>query len=200
MAISIFPAKGDSLVRDWTVSQLLDDAAARDGDRIAVRAGDLSWTYQELRADSERLAEFLHTHFQPGEHVAIWGSNSAPWLLYQLAAARAGLVLVTLNPALLAREVESLLRQSRSAGLIMDLEYRGADLAAIVDGIRPALPALRTVLRMADWRDHLAAAPSGNLTITSQPDDVAMILYTSGTTGAPKGVQLHVSPFASHVP
>lgn len=191
MAKAIFPANGASSLHDMTISQLLDQTVSRAGSHPAVRAGDLSWTYGELKGDSDRLARFLASRFQPGDHVAIWGANSAPWLLYQLAAARAGLVLVTLNPALLAREVESLLRQSRSVGLIMDSAFRGVDLEAIVAQLRPSLPSLREVLRTADWRDHIASAPEGEIEVASRPDDVAMILYTSGTTGAPKGVQLH---------
>src|SRR5437764_9947007 len=99
MGKAIFKADEGAELRDWTVSQLLDAAAGRAGGRLALRDGELSWTYLQLKADSERLARFLLSRFDPGEHVAIWGSNSGPWLLYQLASARAGLVLVTLNPA-----------------------------------------------------------------------------------------------------
>jgi fatty-acyl-CoA synthase len=191
MGKAIFRADESLELRDWTVGQLLDDATTRAGDRLAVQDGVLAWTYVALKADSERLARYLLTHFEPGEHVAIWGSNSGPWLLYQLAAAQAGLVLVTLNPALRSLEVEALLRQSRSVGLIVDAEYRGVDLGAIAAAVRPSLRALRTVLAAANWREHIAAAPEGSIEVFVSPDDTAMILYTSGTTGTPKGVELH---------
>lgn len=191
MGKAIFPAERTGKMQDWTVSQLLDEAVRRGGERVALRDGDLCWTFRELKADSERLARYLLTQFEPGENLAIWGSNSAAWFLYQLAAARSGLVLVTLNPALRTVEVEALLRQSRSAGLIMDAEHRGTDLGAIVTSISPTLPTLRIILRIADWRDHIANAPDKPIQFGPRPDDTAMILYTSGTTGAPKGVKLH---------
>ncbi|MBB4643027.1 AMP-binding protein, partial [Rhizorhapis suberifaciens] len=183
------PAKSE--LRDWTVGQLLAHAAQEAGDRLALKDGQLSWTYNELYADSARLARFLLSCFKPGEHIAIWASNSGPWVLYQMAAAQAGLVLVTLNPALRSADVESLLRQSRSAGLIADPEHRGTNLPAIIDEIRPALPDLRTVLLTSDWQEHLANTPEDAIDVTVNPDDTALILYTSGTTGVPKGVMLH---------
>ena len=178
-------------IREWTVSDLLDHAAHVAGDRSAVRDGDLHWTYSELLRDSRRLAAYLQTCFSPGSHVAIWGVNSGPWLLFQLAAARAGLVLVTLNPALRGAEVEALLAQSRSVGLIMDSEHRGTDLTAVIAGCRGGLPLLRTVLDLSDWRALLDQAPDTSTEVAVSPSDTALLLYTSGTTGKPKGVMLH---------
>ena len=191
MGNATFSAESTGNLRDWTVSQLLNDAVERGGSQVALRDGPLSWTYSDLQEQSESLARYLLTLFRPGEHVAIWASNSAPWLLYQLASARAGLVLVTLNPALRRAEAEALLRQSQAVGLIADADHRGTDLEAIIAEIRPRLSQLRNVLRTADWRQHLAAAPNGELEIYAAPDDTAMILFTSGTTGTPKGVKLH---------
>ncbi len=191
MAKAFFPADQSSALRDWTVGQLLDDAAARAGERIAVRDGDLVWTYSDLKAHSENLSRYLLAQFKPGEHVAIWGANSAPWLLYQLAAAKAGLVLVTLNPALRTVEMEALLRQSRSVGVIVDEEFRGNNLPSIIEEVRPSLPDLRTVLATSDWAENVDKAPAGTVDVKVSPDDTAMILFTSGTTGKPKGVQLH---------
>ena len=191
MAQAYVAADTHLAVRDWTVGDLLRHAAGVAGDAVAVRHDGKAWTYAELLRDSEALAGALLTRFSPGERVALCGVNSAAWLLYQLAAAQAGLVLVTLNPALRGAEVEALLAQSRAVGLIMDAEHRGTDLTAIVAKRRGALPALHTVLMTADWRALIAAAPAGPLAVTVAPGDIAMILYTSGTTGTPKGVMLH---------
>ncbi|MEJ7935505.1 AMP-binding protein [Sphingobium sp. AN558] len=185
------PVHDRSEIRDWTVGQLLENAVEKAGDSIALKDGELTWTYKQLHADSARLARFLLAHFAPGDHVALWGANSGPWVLYQMAAAQAGIILVTLNPALRSAEVEALLRQSQSVGLISDLEYRGISLTGIIDEIRPSLPQLREVLLISDWSDHLADAPDDVIEVTVSPDDTALILYTSGTTGLPKGVKLH---------
>lgn len=192
-----FVAADTSLkLQDWTVGDLLQYAASEAPEAIALKqnAGGpqeaCTWTYTQLRADSRRLATFLLERFQPGEHVAIWASNSAQWTLYQLAAAQAGLVLVTLNPALREREVDALLRQSRSAGLIQDTEHRGTNLKSITEAIRPNLASLRVVLYTHEWRKHLAAAPGSEPNIHVKPSDPALLLYTSGTTGLPKGVVL----------
>ncbi len=183
-------------LQDWTVGDLLNHAVQAAPDRMALKHNQwetrpaCSWTYAQLQADTKRLAAFLLDHFKPGEHLAIWAANSAPWTLYQLAAAQAGLVLVTLNPALRGREVESLLRQSRAVGLIMDTVHRGTDLTAIIDELHPNLPLLRLVLRADDWQTHLSAAPNAPLNVAVSPSDPALLLYTSGTTGLPKGVVL----------
>lgn len=180
-----------SRIQDWTVGQLLKRAADSAPGRIAIKDGDRAWTYQQLQADSERLARTLLTHFKPREHVAIWGSNSGPWIVYQMAAAQAGLVLVTLNPALRLGEVEALLRQSQAVGLIADTEYRGFSLVDAIEGIRSSLLHLRTILLTRDWEDHIADAPEVRVDVEVTPDDTALILYTSGTTGLPKAVKLH---------
>lgn len=185
-------------LHDWTVGQLLGNAAQTTPDRVAIlqpvqAEGQIEerWTYADLLDRSRSLARYLLTQFSSGEHVAIWGANSARWAVYQLAAAQAGLVLVTANPALRAGEILYLLSHSRAAGIIMDNEHRGVDLRAIIDQLRPDLPDLRHVLSISDFASHRhEGSDSGAPIDLATPDDIALILYTSGTTGKPKAVRL----------
>lgn len=184
-------------LKEWSVGDLLEHAAARAPDTVALKQSAYwegyeacSWTYTQLRADSLRLATFLLGHFKTGENIAIWAANSAQWTLYQLAAAQAGLALVTLNPALRDREIGGLLQQSEATGLILDPTHRGCDLHAIIDGLNPKPPRLRTILRTEDWRKHLEEAPRSEPGLRIPARAPAMILFTSGTTGKPKGVVL----------
>lgn len=178
---------------------LLEWAAVQAPDRVAVKQpaqGELpavQWTYTEFLRDVRRLAAFLSRHFEHGDHVAIWAPNSAHWFLYQFAASHLGLVLVTLNPAMRQREIEFMLDKSQARGIIMEREFRGADLVAILAAARPALPNLHTVLFIDEWRTHVAQGNDTPPASRTQPSDPALIVFTSGTTGKPKAAVLSQS-------
>jgi fatty-acyl-CoA synthase len=148
------------------------------------------WSYAELLADSERVARALLGRFDPGERVAVWAPNCPQWLLLEFGAALAGLTLVTVNPALRAREVAYVLGQSRADGVVLAPAYRGADLAEMLTQVRGGLPGLREVISLADWDSFTASASPAERLPEVSPDDAAQIQYTSGTTGFPKGAVL----------
>ena len=146
----------------------------------------------ELYEEAHRAARALRARFEPGERVAIWAPNLPEWVIVEFAAAMAGVVLVTVNPAFQAREVEYVLNQSKSAGVLVLPTYRGNQMLASVETIRERCPALREIIRLDKWHEFLHSANDANIILPQVlPDDAAMIQYTSGTTGFPKGALLH---------
>lgn len=190
-------AGGDGPVLETTVGSVLREAAAEAGERTAVVAwGFMSgerrtWTYAALLAEAERAARALLARFEPGEHIAVYAPNVAEWLLLELGAGLAGLVLVTVNPANRTRELEYVLRQSRSVGLFHSESFRGNPLAQWVTEARPGLPELRAVVPFETWESFLQSGDPAQPLPNVSPDDPAQIQYTSGTTGDPKGALLH---------
>lgn len=196
-ARSLWLAETRDPVFETTVGSILRDAAERAPDRPAVVAWSMqpgerrAWTYGELLRDAERTACALLTRFEPGEHIAVYAPNVPEWLLLELGAGLAGLVLVTVNPANRARELEYVLRQSRSVGVFYSSSFRGNPLVDWVAQVRRELPALREAIPFEDWNDFLASAGAATALPDVAPHDPAQIQYTSGTTGSPKGALLH---------
>lgn len=156
----------------------------------AAEAGDeRRWTFAQLLADAERVAWWLLARVRPGEHVAIWAPNMAEWVLVEWGAALAGVVLVAINPALGEREGGYILRHSRAALLLYAGVHRDNDLAGHVRALAPSLEHLRDAVRLERLRELVADPPSAQLPDVT-PDEPAQLQYTSGTTGAPKGVLL----------
>ncbi|MBK7975218.1 MAG: AMP-binding protein [Deltaproteobacteria bacterium] len=194
---SFWPADPSDGVQETTVGSVLRAAADAAPDRIAVIAWGLTdgerrtWTYGALLADAERAARALLARFAPGERIALWAPNLPEWLILELGAGLAGLVVVTVNPAYQARELDYVLRQSRSVGLFHVDGFRGNPMARLVGEVRDGLPELREVIALEGFEDFLAGAPAAASFPSVTPDSAAQIQYTSGTTGFPKGALLH---------
>jgi fatty-acyl-CoA synthase len=194
---SLWPADPSGDIRPTTVGSTLRDAAASAPDRMALVAGAPDpaarrrWTYRELLADAERVAQALLARYEPSEHVAVWAPNVPEWVLLQFGAGLAGLVLVTVNPAYQPAELAYVLRQSRAAGVFLLPEYRTNPMAAALESVRAELPDLRDHVLFTEWDEFLASAPAAPRPLPDvQPEDAAALLYTSGTTGFPKGALL----------
>src|SRR5215208_4323302 len=184
-------------VRDITLGQLLESAAASAPDRIAVIAGvpdptlRRQWTYSELYTEAQRTARALLARFRPGERIAVWAYNVPEWIMLEFGAGLAGMVLVTVNPSFRANEVEYVLKQSRSAGVFVVNSFRGNPMLETVQAVASSCPELREIISFDDWDTFIAAGDDEGVTLPAvSPDDPVMIQYTSGTTGFPKGALL----------
>ena len=190
--LALLDADRTQPVLERTVGEALRVAAAAWGYRIALQEGSIAsdarqWSFAALLSEAERVAWALLGRFTPGEHVAIAAANSPEWVAVEFGAALAGLVLVTVNPALTAEEFAYVLRQSRSCGIVAQRNFRDRDLLAMISDLGHSLPDLRDVIALdALWGETPPRRPLPEVT----PDQIAQIQYTSGTTGVPKGAML----------
>ncbi|MGI8450941.1 MAG: AMP-binding protein [Streptosporangiaceae bacterium] len=199
LTTSYWPAEASVALDEITVGDLLRRVAAQVPDRTALVDGQADaaarrrWTYAELLAAAEDVAGALLARFEPGERVAVWEANRPEWVLLQLGAALAGVILVTVNPQYRSAELKYALEQSAVAGLVHGVSHRGVSMVDVVHELRPGLPALRHVICFADWDEFAAsgAGPGPGPLPQPQPSDPALIIYTSGTTGFAKGALLH---------
>jgi fatty-acyl-CoA synthase len=176
-----------------TIGENLDRAVERFGDREALVSchQSLRYTYAELGEAVDRLARGLvASGLAPGDRLGIWSPNCAEWVLVQYATAKAGIVLVNVNPAYRTSELSYALRQSGCRAVIAAPAFKTSDYAAMLDEVRSELPALERVVLFGspEW-DTLTEGADAELP-RSQFDDPINIQYTSGTTGFPKGATL----------
>jgi fatty-acyl-CoA synthase len=191
----------------YTIGGALNRAAERWGGRDAVVAchQHLRYSYRELRNEADRAARALIAlGVQRGDRVGIWSGNRAEWMITQYAAAKAGAILVNVNPAYRLRELEYALRHSSVSVLITARGFRSTDYVDMLLTLAPELPALRHVVYLGPdaqpggiaWADFLELAnriEAGELAAREtavQFDEPVNIQYTSGTTGSPKGATL----------
>ncbi|MEM7780005.1 MAG: class I adenylate-forming enzyme family protein [Pseudomonadota bacterium] len=190
------PAQADTPYEERTVAKMLHEQVEARPDALALRElledGSIGreWTYAQLLADSERCGRALASRHAKGTRIAVMGGNCPEWILIELGAMLAGLTIVTVNPSFIAREVRYVLEQSGSGAVYYQPHVRTSALRPIVDEAAAGLPAHDHVIDMTDHGELFAGEGDGELRET-EPRDICMIQYTSGTTGFPKGVLLH---------
>jgi fatty-acyl-CoA synthase len=165
---------------------------------VSVQQGR-RYTYAELDAAVDELARALiGAGLHVGDRVGIWSPNCAEWTLVQYATAKAGIILVNINPAYRTSELEYAVRQSGCRMLVSASAFKSSDYRAMVAEVTPSLPDLERVVFLdgPDWDELLAGAASVDAAQLSErsaalsPGDPINIQYTSGTTGFPKGATL----------
>ncbi|MCP5396415.1 MAG: acyl-CoA ligase (AMP-forming), exosortase A system-associated [Sphingomonadaceae bacterium] len=160
----------------------LAECGKDDAPALVLRSGTLS--YKDLRSRVARMAAWLIDRLpEPGARVATWSAKGELTCLMPLAAARAGLVHVPINPLLKPAQVNHILADS-GAKLLIGTKARLATMEA------SDVPANCTMLEEGEALDAIAAHEGRLEVSTHNPDDLAAILYTSGSTGRPKGVML----------
>ena len=178
-----------------TISQVLADTAARFPDREALVAyhQNRRLTWAGLDREATRTARGLAgLGLRPGDRAGVWASNCLEWILLQHGAARAGVILVNVNPAYRSHELRYVLKKSRIRALFLREKDARANYREILADSRngDGLPLDHTVwLGDGSW-DEMISAGADFPPDAAAPGDVANIQYTSGTTGSPKGVML----------
>ena len=203
-----------------TIGRYFDSACARYGahEALVVRHQNVRLSYAELKLKVDALAcSLIRLGLKPGERIGIWSQNNLEWALTQFATAKAGLVLVNINPAYRRAELEYALNKVGCRALILSPAFKSSDYLEMLSDLAPELatckpgalrserlPALEMVIRMGEAQSHgmlnfdtLLSAPSlpelqalEALGDTLQFDDAINIQFTSGTTGNPKGATL----------
>ncbi|MHB1874075.1 MAG: AMP-binding protein [Streptosporangiaceae bacterium] len=167
--------------------------------RVDVTSGQ-RWTYAAFDADTDTLAAgLIAAGIGVGDRVGIWAPNCAEWVLMQYATAKAGIILVNINPAYRSHELSYALAQSGVRLLISAESFRTSDYKAMVTEVRPGLSDLEDVIYLGTqrWDDLMAAGRAdgardrlAGIEAGLSADDAINIQYTSGTTGFPKGATL----------
>jgi fatty-acyl-CoA synthase len=204
---------------EQTIGDFFDSMVSRfpDNEALVSCHQQLRYSYRELQREANRLASaLLELGLKPGERVGIWSHNNAQWLLTQIATAKAGIVLVNINPAYRIAELEYALNKVGCKALITMTVFKTSNYLDMIRAIAPEIdastpgalqaarvPALKTVihlgeesvlgmLRFADLMERGSAddARLAQIGATLKNTDPINIQFTSGTTGFPKGATL----------
>lgn len=219
--LSHVKGRSDAALSQDTIGQFLQATAQRFADRPAVvlREQNLRWTWAQFQAEVDALASGLVAlGLQPGERVGIWSPNRAEWVVTQFATARAGLVLVNINPAYRVAELEYALNTAGCRALVTAEQLKSSHYLQMLQRLAPELetcapgalqsarlPQLQMVIRlgaaqtpgMLNYAEVLErgravvdVAALDALGARLSCHDAINIQFTSGTTGNPKGATL----------
>jgi HIP---CoA ligase len=170
-----------------TIPALVRSAAAQYGDAEAVADGERRVSFAELAVLTRRAAaDCIRRGVQPGDRVGIWAPNTLDWVVAALGALSAGAALVPLNTRYKADEVGWILDRSRAALTYVSPPFLGNDYPAMLAGRDNVV-----VLDKSLWHNEISddeATEVDRRIAAIRPADVGDVIFTSGTTGRPKGV------------
>lgn len=177
-----------------TIPHAAKAAAERWPGELALIDGDRAWTFAELWADARSAASaMLASGVARADRVAIWAPNCREWILAVLGAQIAGAAVVPLNTRFKGREAGDILRRSHAGLLFVPTDFLETDFRAML--ANEDLPHLREVVSLvAEWPDFVARGagpddPAVDAALAAlEGDAISDIIFTSGTTGRPKGV------------
>ncbi len=203
-----------------TIGQVFDRICSEypDGEALVVSHQDVRWTWSELRRKVDRLAAgFAALGLAPGDRLGIWAPNNSEWVLTQFATAKAGLILVNINPAYRLNELEFALKTAGCKALITAPHLKSSNYIEMLQDLLPGiaksepgqldsavLPELKWVIRLGaeetpgmlnfdripNLADESHREQIDTLANRLQFDDPINIQFTSGTTGTPKAATL----------
>jgi fatty-acyl-CoA synthase len=203
-----------------TIGRSFDETAHRFArhDALIVPAQQVRWSYADLKNRVDLLATgLLSLGLNPGDRIGIWAPNCAEWPVSQFACAKAGFILVNINPAYRLSELEFCLKKVGCRALITAERLKASDYLAMLRNLAPELntcsanelrsaklPLLKLVVRLGlartpgclNFEDVMQLGTDTDrkrleqIGLDLQPDDAINIQFTSGTTGTPKGATL----------
>lgn len=186
-----------------SIAAMTASAAQRFGDQPAIVDADVRLSYAELYDEARRFgAALVATGVQPGDRVGIWAFNSREWIVALLGLFQAGAALVPVNTRFKGHETADILKRGRARALVTVTDFLGLDYVAMLNDTGVALPDLETIVIARGtpsapgvaWAEFLSRSTAADLAEVDRrraalgPDDVSDVLFTSGTTGVPKGV------------
>jgi acyl-CoA synthetase (AMP-forming)/AMP-acid ligase II len=186
-----------------SVPAMATSTVDRFGDQLAVVDGDMRLTYAELLDQARSFgAALVASEIQSGDRVAIWAFNCAEWIVAVLGLFHAGAVLVPVNTRFKGVEAADILSRSRARALVTVTDFLGTDYVAMLEATGAALPDLDTIViargdapaKTVPWAEFTGRASAATRAEVDERsrgitgDDPSDILFTSGTTGVPKGV------------
>jgi fatty-acyl-CoA synthase len=190
-----------------TIGQMIAEIAQTNSNREAMvhTETEARYDYNQLSHQIDRTARgFLHQGIKPGDKVALWSSNNPEWIFSMLALAKIGAMIVPIDPAVSIDTLHYILKQSESCGLIVAVNSDDKKIMKTALDAKKAIPSLEHIFTIdsssqtdaISWNEVISGSSEiakdrlTEIAAAVSPEDPVAIMYTSGTTGQPKGVVL----------